>query len=118
MRARLALIAAFGLIIRLVVLFGPARDVKGYGDWNFFHHGANLIGDGHWFVEPFEELFRGKLVPSAGHPPLWEVMLGIESSPGGPGPTAHRAVCCVLGAVAIFLIGLLARRVGGDRAAI
>ncbi|MEA2428123.1 MAG: hypothetical protein QOF37_1751, partial [Thermoleophilaceae bacterium] len=115
---RLGLIAALGLVARLVVLFGPARNVKGVGDWTFFHRGANLIAEGHWFVEPFEQLFRGRLVPSAGHPPLWELVLGGVSWLGGTGYNAHRAAGCVLGAVAIVLVGLLARRIGGDRAGI
>jgi 4-amino-4-deoxy-L-arabinose transferase-like glycosyltransferase len=115
---RLLLIAAGGFAVRLVILFGPARDVKGFGDWNFFHDGANLIADGHWFVEPFVHLFEGKYVPSAGHPPLWELLLGGVSWLGGTSPNAHRFAGCVLGAVAILLIGLLARRVGGERAGV
>lgn len=115
-RFRLALIAAFGLVVRLVILFGPARDTKGYGDWHFFHEGANLIARGHWFVEPFVYLSDGRYVPSAGHPPLWELLLGGVSAAGGTSPNAHRVVGCVLGAVAIVLIGLLARRIAGDRA--
>ena len=116
MRTRLALIAAFGLLIRLVILFGPARGTQGYGDWHFFHDGANLIAKGHWFVEPFVYLFDGKYVPSAGHPPLWEFLLSGVSAAGGTSPNAHRALGCVLGAVAIVLIGLLARRIAGARA--
>ena len=117
-RARLALIAAAGLVARLVYTFWPARNVKGIGDWYFFHWGANLIADGHWFVEPFEQVFHGRLVPSAGHPPLWELLLAGESWLGGTSYLAHRALGCVLGAVVIVLIGLLGRRVGGDRVGI
>ena len=116
MRTRLALIAAFGLVVRLVILFGPARDTKGYGDWVFFHQGANLIARGHWFVEPFVYLSEGRYVASAGHPPLWELLLGGVSWAGGTSPNAHRLAGCVLGAVAIVLVGLLARRIAGVRA--
>jgi 4-amino-4-deoxy-L-arabinose transferase-like glycosyltransferase len=115
---RLGLIAALGLVVRLVVLFGPARDTEGFGDWHFFHDGANLLAQGHWFVEPFVHLFTGRFVPSAGHPPLWELVLGGVSSLGGTSANAQRATGCVLGALAIVLIGLLARRVGGERAGI
>jgi 4-amino-4-deoxy-L-arabinose transferase-like glycosyltransferase len=115
---KLLLIAAGGLVVRLVILFGPARDVQGFGDWNFFHRGANLIADGHWFVEPFTKLFEGRFAPSAGHPPLWELLLGGVSWLGGTSPNAHRFAGCLLGAVAIVLIGLLARRVGGERAGV
>jgi 4-amino-4-deoxy-L-arabinose transferase-like glycosyltransferase len=115
-RARVAAIAVAGLALRLGYVFGPARHVKGIGDWYFFHWGANLIADGHWFVEPFEKMFHGRLVPSAGHPPLWELLLSGASFLGGTSYLAHRAVGCVLGAGTIVLIGLLGRRMGGERA--
>ena len=114
-RARVALIAAAGLALRLAYVFGPARNVKGIGDWYFFHWGANLIAKGHWFVEPFEKTFHGRLVPSAGHPPLWELLLSGESWLGGTSYLAHRALGCVLGALTIVLIALLGRRVAGPR---
>lgn len=115
-RARVAAIAVAGLALRLGYVLGPARHVKGIGDWYFFHWGANLIADGHWFVEPFEKVFHGRLVPSAGHPPLWELILSGTSFLGGTSYIAHRAVGCFLGAATIVVIALLARRLGGDRA--
>ena len=59
-RGRIGLIAAAGLAIRLAYVFGPARNVKGIGDWYFFHWGANLNADGHWFVDPLEYMFKGR----------------------------------------------------------
>jgi 4-amino-4-deoxy-L-arabinose transferase-like glycosyltransferase len=115
-RARVALIALAALAVRVGYVVGPARNVKGIGDWYFFHWGANLIADGHWFVEPFEKMFHGRLVPSAGHPPLWELMLSGVSWLGGTSYIAHRLLGCALGAVTVVVIGLLGRRVGGDRA--
>ncbi|MFL5780530.1 MAG: ArnT family glycosyltransferase [Thermoleophilaceae bacterium] len=115
-RARVGLIAAFGLALRLGYVFGPARHTKGIGDWYFFHWGANLIADGHWFVEPFLHTFEGRLVPSAGHPPLWELLLSGVSFLGGTSYLAHRALGCILGAGTIVLVALLGRRVGGERA--
>jgi 4-amino-4-deoxy-L-arabinose transferase-like glycosyltransferase len=117
-RARLALIALAGSALRLGYVLGPARGVKGIGDWYFFHWGANLIAHGHWFVEPFEKTFHGRLVPSAGHPPLWELLLGGVSFLGGTSYLAHRAVGCILGAGTVVLVGLLARRLAGDRAGV
>jgi 4-amino-4-deoxy-L-arabinose transferase-like glycosyltransferase len=114
-RARVALAAAVGLALRVAYVLGPARHVRGIGDWYFFHWGANLIADGHWFVEPFLKTFHGRLVPSAGHPPLWELLLALPSALGGTSPVAHRLVGCTLGALTIVLVALLARRVGGER---
>jgi 4-amino-4-deoxy-L-arabinose transferase-like glycosyltransferase len=117
-RARVGLIALAGLALRLGYVLGPARDTKGIGDWYFFHWGANLIADGHWFVEPFLNTFEGRLVPSAGHPPLWELLLSGVSFLGGTSYLAHRALGCILGAGTIVLVALLARRIGGDRAGV
>lgn len=114
-RGRIALIAAAGLAVRLAYVFGPAHDVKGFGDFYLYHWGANLIADGHWFVEPFLYMNHGRLVPSAVHPPLWELMLAGVSWLGGTSFLAHRAFGCLLGAITIFLVGLLGRRIGGDR---
>jgi 4-amino-4-deoxy-L-arabinose transferase-like glycosyltransferase len=115
-RARVALIALAALALRVGYVVGPARHVKGIGDWYFFHWGSNLIADGHWFVEPFQKVFHGRLVPSAGHPPLWELLLSGVSWLGGTSYIAHRLLGCALGAVTVVLIGMLGRRVGGERA--
>lgn len=113
--ARVAAVAVAGLVARLVVVFGPGRHVEGIGDWFFFHRGANLIADGSWFVDPLG--FTGGInAASAGHPPLWELLLGGFSTLGLRGPLEHRAVGCVLGAVLIVLVALLARRIAGERA--
>jgi 4-amino-4-deoxy-L-arabinose transferase-like glycosyltransferase len=114
-RARIAVIAVVGLAARLVYVFGPARNVKGFGDFYFYHWGANLIAAGHWFVEPFEYMDHGRLVASAVHPPLWELLLSGVSWLGGTSLLAHRAFGCLVGAVTIALVGLLGRRIGGDR---
>lgn len=117
-RARVGLIALAGLALRLGYVLGPARHTKGIGDWYFFHWGANLIADGHWFVDPFLHTFEGRLVPSAGHPPLWELLLSGVSFLGGTSYLAHRALGCILGAATIVLVGLLGRRAGGERAGV
>lgn len=112
---RLVLIAAVGLAIRLVYLFAFARGVHGIGDWYFFDWGANLLAQGHGFINPLEYVFHGKSVHSAGHPPLWEILLSGVSWVGGTGQLAHRATGCVVGTGTIVLVGLLARRVAGER---
>ena len=114
-RTRLLLIAAVGLILRLFYVFVLARSVHGIGDWYFFHWGANLLADGHGFIDPLEYVFHGRSLQSAGHPPLWEILLSGVSWLGGTGELAHRAVGCVVGSGTIVLIGLLGRRIGGVR---
>jgi 4-amino-4-deoxy-L-arabinose transferase-like glycosyltransferase len=114
--ARLALIAVAGLTVRVVYTLALARDTSGIGDFFFYHGMANLLGDGHGFVHPVFFAEDGTEVPTAEHPPLWPLLLGAVSAVGGDGFTAHRLAGCVVGAVAIVVIGLLARRVAGERA--
>jgi 4-amino-4-deoxy-L-arabinose transferase-like glycosyltransferase len=109
----IALAAVAGLALRLFYVFGPGRHVTEFGDYHYFHSAANLIAEGHWFVDPNWHLISAKYVPSATHPPLWTLLLGGASWFGGTDELAHRAVGCFVGAVAIVLIGLLGRRVGG-----
>src|SRR5206468_5751602 len=48
-------------------------------------------------------------------PPLYPALLALFSWTGLDTYAAHRIVSCVLGAVAVVLIGMLGRRVAGDR---
>jgi 4-amino-4-deoxy-L-arabinose transferase-like glycosyltransferase len=112
----LAAIAAGGLALRLLYVLALAPNVRGSGDWQFFHALPNLMARGEGFIEPFVHAAFGHEVGTASHPPLWPLVLTPVSWLGGTGVQAHRAVGCVLGALVIVLVGLLARRLAGDRA--
>jgi hypothetical protein len=112
---RLAAIAAAGVALRTLYLFTVARHVTGIGDWHFYHWQANLIADGHGFTEPYKLLFDHHVSPSAGHPPLYPLALSAVSLLGGTGELAHRLPGLGFGAITIVLVGLLGRRVGGER---
>lgn len=114
-RARLAAVAGAGVVVRVVYLLTIARDVTGIGDWHFYHRQANLIAQGLGFVDPFQ-LDLGNDGPSAGHPPLYPLALAGLSALGADSTLWHRALGLPLGALTIVLVGLLARRLGGDRA--
>jgi hypothetical protein len=113
---RLAALVAVGVVLRAIYLFVIARDVTGIGDWHFYHWQANDLANGLGFDEPFRLRFDGVQLPSAGHPPLYPLALSVVSLLGGTGELAHRALGLLLGGVTIALVGLLGRRVGGDRA--
>ncbi len=100
---------------RLVYVFVLAPDVVGVGDWKFFHSQANLLAEGHGYIDPFAFQRDGTELPSASHPPLWPTVLAPMSLLGGTDPLAHRAVGCLVGGVVIAVLGLLGRRVGGAR---
>ena len=112
---RLGGLVALGVALRVLYLVTVGRDVTGIGDWFFYHWQANLIADGRGFLEPYRLRFDGLALPSAGHPPLYPLALSVVSWLGGTGVFSHRLLGVPLGALTIALVGLLGRRVGGDR---
>lgn len=112
---RLALIAVAGVAVRALYLFTLARETKGIGDWWFYHWQAGLIADGRGFLDPFQ-LLQGVSEPSAGHPPLYPLVLSGLSKVGLESTLAHRSLGLGLGAITIVLIALIARELRGDRA--
>jgi len=108
-------IAAVGLAIRVAYTVLVADDIGGLGDYFFYHDSANFLAEGKGFVNPFA-LATGPAAPTAEHPPLWSFALAITSLLGGTGFESHKLTGCIVGAATIVPIGLLARRVAGDRA--
>jgi 4-amino-4-deoxy-L-arabinose transferase-like glycosyltransferase len=114
--SKLAAIAAAGVALRALYLFTVGRHVDGIGDWHFYHWQANLIAGGHGFIEPFKWTFDHHASPSAGHPPLYPLALAAVSKLGATTTIDHRAAGLAFGAVTIVAVGLLGRRVAGERA--
>jgi 4-amino-4-deoxy-L-arabinose transferase-like glycosyltransferase len=109
------------------VAYALIADVpRGFGDDVWFHTVANNLVHGRGFSDPFNVLrhgaivfgTHGQLLPTAFHPPLFPLLLAIPSAVGLDSYTAHQMVGCVLGAAAVPVIGLVARRLGGDFAAL
>lgn len=112
---RLAAIAVAGVALRVLYLLTIGRHVTGIGDWFFYHWQANDLAAGRGFDEPYRLRFERLDLPSAGHPPLYPLILSGISALGGTSVMAHRALGLPLGAVTIVLVGLLGRRAGGER---
>ena len=53
--------------------------------------------------------------PSAFHPPLFSLYLGMVSRLGADSVLAHRIAACLVGAAAAGVIGLVGRRLAGNR---
>jgi 4-amino-4-deoxy-L-arabinose transferase-like glycosyltransferase len=110
--ARIAIVGAGALAIRLVYILAIARAPVGIGgDAGFYHSAANLIAHGHFY---YRGIF-GHAYKTAEHPPLYPLVLSISSLFGGDSLVAHRIVSCVVGSSAVVLVGWLGRRIGGDR---
>lgn len=115
---RLAAIVGAAVLVRLayVAVIGDDLGPGPTGDVTYFHSLANLLADGEGFISPYQLMLDGRVAPTAEHPPLWPLVLSAVSELGGRGIVAHRLPGVVLGALVVGVIGLLGRRVGGERA--
>jgi 4-amino-4-deoxy-L-arabinose transferase-like glycosyltransferase len=111
---RLLALAGAGMALRAFYTLVITPFQLGFGDWLYYNGQANAIAAGDGFVNPFLAL-DGAGAPSAAHPPLYPLLLSIVSALGGHGFRSHRVVGVLYGGLSIVLIGLLARRIGGDR---
>ena len=91
------------------------------GDQLFYNAAANCLKNGKGLVEPFDLRARERgeiracVNPAADHPPLTVLVLAPVSLATGESPNAQRLAMTVLGTVAVLVIGLVGRAVGGDR---
>ncbi len=104
-------ICLVGLGIRLGYVFTVQHNVRIAGDAFYYHYGANLLADGKGFIQPYDYLLRHKTNASADHPPLYVIVLGVESYLGGRSFTAHQVLSCFIGTSTIALMAVTARRI-------
>jgi 4-amino-4-deoxy-L-arabinose transferase-like glycosyltransferase len=109
----LGAIAAVGLAARLVYALVVMHDVPVFGDGLEFHILANQLASGDGYVQPL--LVSPAHVPTADKPPLYPLLLALPSLAGWKSLLAHRLLSCLMGAALVVLMGLLGRRVGGER---
>ena len=81
------------------------------GDASYYHYQANDIASGKWFVDPFQLRYWGRVTPSAGHPPAYILYLAAVSKFIGRSELTHRLASTLLGAGAVFVLGVVARRI-------
>ena len=117
-RGRLALIAAGALAIRLVHALAIAPPTAGIEDGFWFGQVANSIAAGDGFTIFSGDVFSGsgETRSTAEHPPLYPLLLAAAIKLGITGDEALRALGSISGTVTVVLIGLIARRLGGNRA--
>jgi 4-amino-4-deoxy-L-arabinose transferase-like glycosyltransferase len=108
-------IGVLALVLRVafVLAYAPARLPLADGLW--YHLEANNIAAGRGFIDPFARTFVGETRASAGHPPLFPVVLAGVSLLGGTSVLAHQLAESVLEALAVVAIGFVGREVAGDR---
>jgi len=127
-------LTGLGLVIRVAYVLFVERGDPLSGDGTYYHQAANLLADGLGFTEPYrylhggaqEALFVddpstiaatantalpiGHVEPTAGHPPLWVLILGTFSALGFTSVTAHQLVGALTGAVGVAAVGWAGRQ--------
>src|SRR4051812_23511497 len=72
-------VAAAALAVRVAYIWLARRGLPVGGDSRYYHEGANLLGQGKGFVDPYQYLDAGRTVAAADHPPLYIVYLALFS---------------------------------------
>jgi 4-amino-4-deoxy-L-arabinose transferase-like glycosyltransferase len=110
-------IVAVGVALRVVyTLVESPWPPPGLDDEFYFSALPKLLADGHGFVAPFKLYFDHVTVATAEHPPLYSVVLAVPALVGLDSADAFRLAGSVFGAGTIALVGLLGRRLAGERA--
>jgi 4-amino-4-deoxy-L-arabinose transferase-like glycosyltransferase len=113
----LGLVVLVGVVIRLVYTYVHGDNLAALGiDAGYYHNGANLLADGKWFVSPVGLFNFYGVGQAASHPPSYQVLLGIVSALGMRSVLFHQLWSCLIGGVAVALVGLTGRDIGGQRA--
>lgn len=114
---RLAIVTAVALAVRVASVERWYRELPlGFTDNFFYSVQADLLADGKGYADPFHWERTGQLIASADHPPLYSTYLAVFSFLGLDGATYHRLASSLLGAATVVVVGLVARRLAGDRA--
>jgi Dolichyl-phosphate-mannose-protein mannosyltransferase len=119
-RVQLGVVAAGGLAIRLWWVLAYTRYLEVQGDQVYYHVQGQAIAKGAGFVNPFawNDAATRVEIPSALHPPLYSLYLGLVSALGGTSSLSHRLASCLLGTAVVVVVGLVGRMLAGDRAGV
>jgi hypothetical protein len=100
-----------GLVVRVAytLLHGDVLGELGF-DAPYYHNAANLLANGHGFVEPTFLTKFAISTPGADHPPAYFVFLATTSVVGLQSVLVHQLWSCLLGAVAVGMTGLAGAR--------
>ncbi len=108
----LIIIAALG--VRIVFVITVAQNDTAFYDAAYYQLQADANADGKWFTNPFP--FVANPGPAADHPPLTAIALTpIAAIWRHDNLMEMRFFMAALGGGVVLVIGLLGRRVGGDR---
>lgn len=111
-------VGLLALVVRLawVVFYGADQEVA--GDQIYYHVGANALARGDGFVNPYAwgDPETRLSIPSAQHPPAYQVYLAAFSVLGFDDHVEHRLVSTLLGVGTTVVCATTARRLAGRTA--
>src|SRR3954452_14012749 len=81
--------AALGVRVLYTILVAPS--IIGFGDYQFYQHGANLLAEGHGFAHP-TQVCHGTSAPAAFQPALWPMLRMVFSALGAKPVLIHKLV--------------------------
>ena len=121
--ARLGLItlgAAAWRIWYIVAVANPRTGALRLSDEAFYHQQARLVADGRGFLNPFGYYAPSgtpahRIFQTAVHPPAYTVFLAVPARLGIDSVLSQRIMTALLGTATVFLVGLLGRKIAGDR---
>lgn len=105
------MVVLIGAVVRIGMLLTRWSSPLPFSDAVYFSGQARELAHGVWFVDPF----TGR--PDSSHPPLTTMVLALVSRLE-PVVSMQRLVTALIGISTVAVIGLLARRVAGDRVGI
>lgn len=111
---QLSVITVAALAGRIGYVLAVRRHTPAWGDAFVYQNAANLLADGKGFIDPGRYQFFGITTPSA-YRPLYPLYLSVWSFLGVHSTLGHRLASCVLGAAAVAVVGLAARKFGRTR---
>jgi hypothetical protein len=111
------IVAAVGLTLRLVYLFAASTVIVST-DGEYYRVGANLLAQGHGFVDvlPYSLSLGRVWLPGAEHPPAFLVVLSIPSLLGLDTKLPLQIIATLIGTGTIPLMACAGRRLAGPRA--
>lgn len=113
----LLLVAAGALVLRLIVIALHSNELP-LNDGLWYHGEAWIIANGHGYLAPGEFIYAGEAFPTAEHPPLFPGILAAVTWIFHHSVVLHQVTCAAIGTAGVITIGLLGRRVGGERCGI
>ena len=119
--ARLALILAGALAVRVLYTALVAHDIPVIGDALTYHLLGENIAEGRGFeraphpqLEPLSGWEPGQ--PTAEHPPLFPLLVGGLTALGADGYLAQKLLLCLVGTSTVGFVGLAGREAAGPGA--